>query len=122
MKRDRNFNMEQTFNLIAIKESQAVERLTRTTILLAKLTILFLPVSLMTGYFSVQIQDLQGVYTHKTYWVCFAILMFLSIMYLFVFGWISGIVEGNATYQPLSKKFWAASMKAFGRRKKEPRW
>ncbi|KAI9764008.1 MAG: hypothetical protein M1840_008956 [Geoglossum simile] len=78
-----------TFNLIAIKESQAVERLTRTTILLAKLTILFLPVSLMTGYFSVQISDLQGVYTHKTYWGCFGVIMFLSVMLLFTFGWIS---------------------------------
>jgi Mg2+ and Co2+ transporter CorA len=114
--------MKQTFNLIAIKESQAVERLTRTTILLAKLTILFLPVSLMTGYFSVQIQDLQGVYTHKTYWSCFGVIMFMSVMLLFVFGWISGIVEGKVVYQPLTKKLWTASMKALGKGKKEPKW
>jgi Mg2+ and Co2+ transporter CorA len=105
----------QTFNLIAIKESQAVERLTRTTILLAKLTILFLPVSLMTGYFSVQISDLQGVYTYKTYWGCFAVIMFLSIMLLFVFGWISGAVEGKATYQSLTENLWTKSKKLAGK-------
>ncbi|KAH0536418.1 hypothetical protein FGG08_006716 [Glutinoglossum americanum] len=99
----------------------AVERLTRTTILLAKLTILFLPVSLMTGYFSVQIQDLQGVYTHKTYWGCFGVLMFVSITVLFAFGWISGIVEGKVTYQPLSKKLWTA-IKLAGKGQRELKW
>ncbi|KAI9779355.1 MAG: hypothetical protein M1839_007463 [Geoglossum umbratile] len=108
-----------TFNLIAIKESQAVERLTRTTILLAKLTILFLPVSLMTGYFSVQITDLQGVYTHKTYWGCFAVIMFLSIMLLFTFGWISGMVEGRVNYQSLTKNIWTLSMKSVGKERGE---
>lgn len=42
------------FNLIAIKESYSVERLTWVTLLLAKITILFTPVTLMTGYFSIQ--------------------------------------------------------------------
>ncbi|KAL9103790.1 MAG: hypothetical protein Q9163_001199 [Psora crenata] len=62
------------FNLMTMRQSGAVERLTRITILLAKVTILFMPVSLMTGYFSVQIADLEGVYTAKTYWVCFAVI------------------------------------------------
>ena len=45
------------FNLIAIKESYSVERLTWVTLLLAKITILFTPVTLMTGYFSIQFTD-----------------------------------------------------------------
>merc|ERR1711933_463585 len=40
------------FNLIAMKESVDMERLTRVTLLLTKATILFLPVSLMSAYFS----------------------------------------------------------------------
>ena len=56
------------FNLIAMRQSQAVEKLTRITILLAKVTILFMPVSVLTGYFSTQIDDLQHVYTAETYW------------------------------------------------------
>ncbi|KAI9699132.1 MAG: hypothetical protein M1836_003321 [Candelina mexicana] len=87
------------FNLIGIKESQYVERLTRITILLAKVTILFLPVSLMTGYFSVQISDLQGVYSWKTYWACFGVLMVLSILLLYFFGKASGTVESPSIYR-----------------------
>ncbi|KAJ5549581.1 hypothetical protein N7513_006815 [Penicillium frequentans] len=48
------------FNLIALKDSQAVEKLTRITILLAKATMLFLPVSLMTAYFSTELQGVKG--------------------------------------------------------------
>lgn len=79
--------------------------MTRITILLAKLTILFLPVSLMTGYFSVQIQDLQGVYTHTTYWVCFGVIMAISLAFLAIFGYLSGTVEGKTIYQSLTQTF-----------------
>ncbi|KAI9843348.1 MAG: hypothetical protein M1837_006474 [Sclerophora amabilis] len=106
-----------TFNLIAMKESKAVERLTRITILLAKVTILFLPVSLMTAYFSVEIEDLQGVYTTTTYWVCFGVIMALSILLLFVFGLISDTVEGKMIYQPLTKRFVGAARVVLGRQK-----
>lgn len=91
------------FNLITLKESQAVERLTRITILLAKVTILFMPVSLMTGYFSTQIQDLQGIYTAKTYWICFAVIMTLSFLVLVSFGYYSGTVEGKPVYRSLTQ-------------------
>ena len=40
----------------------------------------------MTSYFSVQIQELDGVYTVKTYWVSFAIIMVLSFFALFLFS------------------------------------
>jgi hypothetical protein len=54
--------------------------------LLAKLSVLFLPVSLMTSYFSVQINDLAGVYTAKDYWYAFAVLMSISFLFLFFFS------------------------------------
>lgn len=40
----------------------------------------------MTSYFSIQIQELEGVYTVKTYWVSFAIIMVLSFVALFMFS------------------------------------
>ncbi|TAQ89005.1 hypothetical protein B7494_g2683 [Chlorociboria aeruginascens] len=55
------------FNINAQKDSEATARLTRSATLLAKLSVLFLPVSLMTSYFSTQISDLQGIYTAKDY-------------------------------------------------------
>lgn len=42
-----------------------------------------MPVSLMTSYFSTQIPDLQNIYTAKTYWVTFAIVMTISFISLF---------------------------------------
>lgn len=89
--------------MITLKQSQAVERLTRITILLAKVTILFMPVSLMTGYFSTQIQDFQGIYTAKTYWVCFAVIMALSFIFLVAFGVLSGTLEGKPIYRSLTE-------------------
>ncbi|KAK2760773.1 hypothetical protein FQN54_002010 [Arachnomyces sp. PD_36] len=109
------------FNLIALKDSQAVEKLTRITILLAKATILFLPVSLMTAYFSTEIPELQNAYTAKTYWVCFAVILVLSVVVLWIFGRASGTVEGKTIYQSLSKTFFDASRGAIGKGKKKAR-
>ncbi|KAI7469508.1 hypothetical protein KC357_g6439 [Hortaea werneckii] len=79
------------FNLIAMKESVDMERLTRVTLLLTKATILFLPVSLMSAYFSI---DLTGErYTVTEYWVSFGIILFCSWVALFLFGVLSGSVQ-----------------------------
>ena len=89
------------FNLIAIKESLDVERLTRITLLLTKVTIIFLPVSLMTAYFSVNL--VNAVYTVKEYWISFAVIMFLSWAMLFVFGVFSGSVQTITFWRELRK-------------------
>ncbi|KAF6234413.1 hypothetical protein HO173_007446 [Letharia columbiana] len=91
------------FNLITLKESQAVERLTRITILLAKVTILFMPVSLMTAYFSTQLSDLANLYTIKTYWICFVVIMSLSFVGLALFGVASGTLEGKPIYRSFTQ-------------------
>ena len=95
--------------MIALKDSQAVEKLTRITILLAKVTILFLPVSLMTAYFSTELANVKGVYTVNEYWVSFGVIMFLSIVLLVVFGVASDTVEGKMIYQPLFRTFFRFS-------------
>ncbi len=89
-----------------MKESQAVERLTRITILLAKVTILFMPVSIMTAYFSTQLSDLANRYTTKTYWICFTVIMTLSFLFLMVFGLVSGTLEGKPIYRSLMQTVW----------------
>ncbi|PGH07967.1 hypothetical protein GX51_01407 [Blastomyces parvus] len=106
------------FNLIAVKDSQAVERLTRTTILIAKATILFLPVTLMTGYFSTEIEELQGVYTVKQYWIAFAVLLVLSALVLAIYGWATDTIEGKTIYVSFAKSFYRSSVAAFGKRRK----
>lgn len=85
------------FNINAQKDSELAARLTRNATLLARLGAVFLPVSLMTSYFSVQISDLQGVYTVKDYWYSFAGVMGGSFLALFFFGrllmWISETLD-----------------------------
>lgn len=78
--------MNTYFSINAQKDSKATARLSRAATLLAKLSVVFLPVSLMTSYFSVQIADLQGVYTSKQYWYAFAVIMSISVLALFFFS------------------------------------
>ncbi|KAL5114679.1 hypothetical protein ACEQ8H_007412 [Pleosporales sp. CAS-2024a] len=84
------------FNLIAIKESLSVERLTWVTLLLAKITILFTPVTLMTGYFSIQFKDVEfGV---GAYWWAFGGVFGGSLLLLVLFSAVSGTLrEGIVT-------------------------
>lgn len=99
----------QNFNLIALKDSQAVEKLTRITILLAKATIMFLPVSLMTAYFSTQLEGVVGVYTKIDYWASFGVIMFVTLLLLVIFGYASDTVEGKTIYRPLVRSFFRSS-------------
>lgn len=86
-----------------MRQSEAVEKLTRITILLAKVTILFMPVSLMTGYFSVNIEELEGLYTATTYWVSFVVIIGLSFAFLVAFGVISQTLEGAMVYSSITQ-------------------
>ena len=105
--------LPQNFNLVALKESQAVERLTRTTILLAKATILFLPVSLLTGYFSMQLKEITN-YTLATYWFCFLVVSVLSILFLIIFGVTTHTLEGKTVYRSIGTIFGRTILNAVG--------
>ncbi|RYP27725.1 hypothetical protein DL767_007562 [Monosporascus sp. MG133] len=74
------------FNLTQQKDSHATAKLNRSATLLAKLSVLFLPISLMTGYFGVEISDLNQYWTAETYWYSFAGLVSLSFLCMFFFG------------------------------------
>ncbi|RLL92992.1 hypothetical protein CFD26_100450 [Aspergillus turcosus] len=105
-------------HLFAFKYSQAVEKLTRITILLAKITILFLPVSLMTAYFSTELSGVKGVYTQTEYWISFAVIIVLSLLVLVLFGYASGTIEGRPIYQSLSRTFISSSKDKLGHQRK----
>ncbi|KAH7559310.1 hypothetical protein J3E72DRAFT_400101 [Bipolaris maydis] len=90
------------FNLIAIKESYSVERLTWVTLLLAKITILFTPVTLMTGYFSIQFKDL--VFEMGSYWQSFGYVFGASAALLVLFSWASGTFEGKIVTRSWTRK------------------
>ncbi|KAF7951497.1 hypothetical protein EAE96_006806 [Botrytis aclada] len=74
------------FSINSQKDSQATARLNRSATLLAKLSVLFLPVSLMTSYFSTELTDIEGKYSLYDYWVGFAVVVSASFVCLFFFS------------------------------------
>lgn len=108
--------MMMNFNLIAIKESFSVERLTWVTLLLAKITILFTPVTLMTGYFSIQFKNTE--FEIHSYWWTFAIVFGVSIGLLFMFSFFSGTFEGKIITKSWSRVVYDVSRRYWAHRKK----
>ncbi|KAI0443131.1 hypothetical protein F4803DRAFT_516336 [Xylaria telfairii] len=74
------------FNLTQQKDSEATARLTRSATLLAKLSVFFLPISFLTSYFSIQIEDLYQYWHGTDYWYSFAVIASLSFLCLFFFS------------------------------------
>ncbi|KAI1351180.1 hypothetical protein F5Y01DRAFT_283638 [Xylaria sp. FL0043] len=74
------------FNLTQQKDSEATARLTRSATLLAKLSVFFLPISFLTSYFSVQIEDLYSYWHGTDYWYAFAVIASISFVALFFFS------------------------------------
>jgi hypothetical protein len=110
-------NKGQNFNLIGIKESYSVERLTRVTLVLAKVTMLFMPVSLMTAYFSTQLENVQ--FTVRSYWITFGIVLAASCVGLVVFSLVSGTIEGKMDNRSMSRSAMDASRLFLTRKRKD---
>ncbi|KAL6708434.1 hypothetical protein ACN47E_002697 [Coniothyrium glycines] len=104
------------FNLIAIKESFSVERLTWVTLLLAKITILFTPVTLMTGYFSIQFKNTE--FEIRSYWWAFGLVFGVSIGLLFLFSFFSGTFEGKIITKSWSRIAYDVSRRWIAHQKK----
>jgi Mg2+ and Co2+ transporter CorA len=104
------------FNLIAIKESYSVERLTWVTLLLAKITILFTPVMLMTGYFSIQFKNVE--FEVASYWWAFAVVFGVSLGLLFLFSVFSGTYQGKIVTRSWSRVAYDVSRRWLAHRKK----
>jgi len=75
-----------TFNLISLKQSTTVEQLTKVTIWLTKFTFLFFPLTLVTGYFSMQLKDINNVYTQKSFWGSAGVSVILTGLVLYTVG------------------------------------
>ncbi|KAF1994603.1 hypothetical protein P154DRAFT_447294 [Amniculicola lignicola CBS 123094] len=103
------------FNLIAIKESFSVESLTRITLLLAKITIVFMPVTLMTGYFSIQFAGVA--FEIKNYWWAFAVVLVVSMVMLLLFSFFSGTMDGKIIKKPFTRFMFDVSRRWIGRRR-----
>lgn len=61
----------------------------------------FMPVTLMTGYFSIQFVGLEP--TVKSYWWAFAVVLAVSMVLLFLFSVFSGTFEGKIITRSCSR-------------------
>ena len=80
-----------------------MEKLTRVTVLLAKVTILFLPVSLVTAYFSMQFDQINELYSIKTYWLAFLVVGIVTLAFLGGFEWLSRRYQGKIVFVGLTR-------------------
>lgn len=102
-----------TFNLIAMKEAEAVERLTRVAIFLTKFTFLFLPLTLITGYFSMQLNNTNGKYGEKDFWGASGVFVGIMILILYTVGRSTDTLESGVMWESI-KEVWLG---CFGRKK-----
>jgi hypothetical protein len=99
-----------------MKEALTVERLTEVTLLLAEVTILFMPVSLLTAYFSCQFTDAD--FRQPAFWKWFAGVFCMSIVALVGFSFLAGTKEGKIITKPLTKRIMESSALLLGFRRK----
>ena len=66
-----------------------------------------MPVTLMTGYFSIQFAGLE--FTVRSYWWAFAVILVVSLVLLFMFSFFSGTFEGKIVSRSWSRFVYDAS-------------
>lgn len=94
-----------TFSLIAMREAQGVERLTRVAIFLTKFTFLFLPLTLITGYFSMQLNGTSGKYGEKDFWGASGVFVAIMILVLYTVGRSTETLESGIMWKSI-KEVW----------------
>ena len=85
-----------------------MEKLTRVALLLTRITSLFIPVSLVIGYFSIPFGEI--VYTADQFWAASAVTLVISWIALLFFGLYSGTAQTSAFFLSL----WRGSKRAGG--------
>ena len=105
-----------TFNLISLKQSTTVELLTRVTIWFAGFTFVFLPLTLVTGYFSMQLSDVNGKYSQRTFWGSGGVAVAITLMVLYTVGKSTNTLEFGALWRGV-RKVWFSWLQRRHRRK-----
>ncbi|EPS45705.1 hypothetical protein H072_307 [Dactylellina haptotyla CBS 200.50] len=84
-----------TFNRLNFREVQAVEKLSLLSITLVKFTIIFLPLSLIMAYFSMDVEGISGHYKAVHFWGAAGVAVFLTTTFLLCVGKINKIMLGT---------------------------
>ncbi|KAK6340515.1 hypothetical protein TWF696_008841 [Orbilia brochopaga] len=85
-----------TYNRLNFRETQAVEKLTLLSVALAKVTIVFLPLSLIMAYYSMDVEGITGHSTKRDFWVSVGVALFLTLFFLLMINRLSKAMQtGN---------------------------
>jgi TRAP-type uncharacterized transport system fused permease subunit len=68
-----------------------------------------MPVTLMTGYFSIQFRGVE--FSTKSYWWAFGIVFGVSLVLVFLFSLFSGTLERKIVTRPWSRVVYEISKK-----------
>ena len=77
----------------------------------------FMPVTLLTGYFSIQFQGME--FTMKSYWWAFGIVLAISFVLLFLFSFFTGTFEGKIITKSWSRLVYDFSKRWLAHRQKK---
>ncbi|TGJ72005.1 hypothetical protein EYR41_003923 [Orbilia oligospora] len=88
-----------TYNRLNFRETQAVEKLTLLSVTLAKVTIIFLPLSLIMAYFSMDVEGITGRSTKKDFWITASVALFLTLCFLLLTNRLSKALERKGSKQ-----------------------
>jgi Na+/proline symporter len=69
----------------------------------------------MTGYFSMQMAEIDELYNLKTYWMCFLVVVVASVLGLIAFGLMAKRTEGRMAYKSLTRTFLTSVKKEMGK-------
>ncbi|RVD87183.1 uncharacterized protein DFL_001426 [Arthrobotrys flagrans] len=82
-----------TYNRLNFRETRAVEKLALLSLTLAKVTIIFLPLSLIMAYFSMDVEGISGQATKKDFWISAGVTLFLTFCFLLLINRLSKALE-----------------------------
>jgi len=76
-----------------------------------------MPVTLMTGYFSIQFAGVE--FSVASYWWAFAVILGVSLVLIFLFSVFSGTFDGKIISRPWSRMMYDISKRILLHRRKK---
>ncbi|KAF3161105.1 hypothetical protein TWF225_003123 [Orbilia oligospora] len=105
-----------TYNRLNFRETKAVEKLSLLSVALAKVTMVFLPISIVMGYFGMEeVQGISGMYDARNFWTAAGTAFGLTLVFLWFIGGFGGNFEGIGRWGVVRR--WVKRRQEAGRRR-----
>ncbi|KAF3922451.1 hypothetical protein AA313_de0206710 [Arthrobotrys entomopaga] len=93
-----------TYNRLNWRETKAVEKLSLLSVALAKVTIVFLPISIVLAYFGMNdVAGISGVYDYKAFWGAAGVAVALTFVFLYMIGGLGSTFDSVGRWDILRK-------------------